>query len=230
MSYFVRFEVGWDGGEAIDLFSKPGKRKTLAHVEQYLRKQKAEGRDERLDWLDEFGEAFDGRAAIKLLDQVEVANLLLYVSARLPVTTFLSREGGEDLNDAWILEVADGEVQWARNMNEERPGFPRVIDPRPPKAKPTRLAKSIIEPDLVKSMLEALADQVSAPEVVALVLKRRGDFKPRALVYIGPLNREGYEQVKRQVVPAYRTQLDRDPRSLLSYPVTTAEKPQGEAG
>jgi hypothetical protein len=226
MGYYVRLEIGWDGA-GDDPYSKAAQKKILANVEEYLRKEQAEGRDGRLDWLDEFRQAFaGGRADIKLLDQVWVANLLMYVSARFPVTGFWARGVGEEFTDVWVLEVADGEVQWARNMNEERPGVPRVMDPRPPWPDPKDIDEVITESDIAESVREALAAQAPTAEVGALVLKRRGDRRPRSLVYIGPLGWEGYQQVKQLVEPTYRTQRYRDSRSLLSYPVATAKKPR----
>jgi hypothetical protein len=227
MGYFVRLEIAWDG-RGPDPFSKAGQKKVRAYLEEYLRREDAEGRDGRLDWLEEFRKAFAGGCAdIKLLDQVWVANLLMYVSARFPVAGFWARGVGEDFTDVWVLEVADGEVQWARNLNEERPGVPRVIDPRPPWPGPRDLAEVITEPPLAEAVREALAAQSPTAEVGALVLKPRGVRRLRSLVYIGPLSWDGYEQVERLVEPGYRPQLYHDSRALLSYPVATAEKPRG---
>jgi hypothetical protein len=156
-----------------------------------------------------------------------MAYLLCHVSAHLPNVEFWARGIGEEFTDVWVIEVCDGQVQWAASLEGERHGAPRLAQAMPPWPQPWEVARFVGEAVLIESLGEILGGQPPTAEVGALVLKRRGQRKPRALVYVGPLTFEGYSRIKDLVEPNYRAQLYRDARKLLSYPVATAEKPLG---
>jgi hypothetical protein len=229
VSYYVRLEIAWDDGEGFDATSKEARDRVFTHVEAYLRGQEAAGREGRLDWLEEFRDAFacKGDVSIKLLDQRWMADLLCHVSARLPDVEFWARGIGEEFTDVWVIEVCAGQVQWAASLEGERQGAPRVAREMPPWPQPLEVARVVGEAGLIQSLGRILGGQPPTAEEGAVVLNRRGQRKPRALVYVGPLTSEGYSRIKDLVEPTYRPQLYRDASKLLSYPVATAENPLG---
>jgi hypothetical protein len=229
VSYYVRLEIAWDDGEDFNPTLKKARDRVFSHVEAYLRREEAAGREGRLDWLEEFRNAFAcrGDVSIKLLDQRWMADLLCHVSTQLPGVEFWARGIGEEFTDVWVIEVCDGQVQWAASLEGERQGAPRLAQVMLPWPQPLEVARVVGEAGLIQFMGEILSGQPPRGEVGALVLKRRGQRKPRALVYVGPLTFEGYSRIKDLLEPSYRPQLYRDARKLRSYPVATAEKPLG---
>jgi hypothetical protein len=117
MSYYVRFEVYWDG-PGFDLFDKRACQKVFARVEEYIRSDKAEaeGREvygeigyPAVEWLEEFRKAFAGKGGdIKGLDKTWAASLLRYVSRGFPEVIFGARGVGEELDDVWVLWFRGG--------------------------------------------------------------------------------------------------------------------------
>ena len=118
MSYYVRLEIAWDDGKDFNPTAKKARDRVFAQVEAYLRREEAAGREGRLDWMEEFRDAFTcrGDVRIKLLDQRWMADLLCHVSAQLPGVEFWVRGIGEEFIDVWVIEVGDGQVQWAASL------------------------------------------------------------------------------------------------------------------
>lgn len=229
MSYYVKLEIAWGNDEGFDPQSASARKKVFSLVEAYLRKEDAAGREGRLDWLEEFRTAFStrGEASIKLLDQEWMAALLLDVSAQLPGVEFWARGIGEEFTDVWVISACDGQMNWAASLKGERQGAPRLAESMPPWPEPLEPSRVVPEAGLLKFLGQILGEQPASAEVGALVLKRVGQRKSRALVYVGPLSFDGYERIEGLLDPKYRSQLYRDARGLLSYPVATAEKPLG---
>ena len=124
MSYYVRFEVYWDG-PGFDISDKKACQAVLSQVEDYIRSEKANGREisaevgyPAMDWLEEFRKVFAGKGAdIKGLDKKWVASLLRHVSGRFPGVIFGARGVGEELDDVWVLWYWDGRK--ARSPSKE---------------------------------------------------------------------------------------------------------------
>jgi hypothetical protein len=126
MSYYVRFEVYWDG-PGFDISDKKACQAVFSQVEDYIRseKAKAKGREIRgdvgypaMDWLEEFRKAFAGKGAeIKGLDKEWIASLLRHISGQFPGVIFGARGVGEELDDVWVPWYRDGRK--ARSPSKE---------------------------------------------------------------------------------------------------------------
>jgi hypothetical protein len=99
---------------------------------------------------------------------------------------FWARGIGEEFTDVWVVEVCDGEVQWAASLEGERQGAPRSDQEMPPWPQPLEVARVVAEANLGRFVGEVLSGQRPTAEVGALVLKRRGQRKTRAWSMSGP--------------------------------------------
>lgn len=221
MSYYIRFEVAWDG-EGPDPFTRLAQKKMASVVEEFLR---TEG---RLDWRDEFRVAFSGRSAeIKSVEEEWAGRLLTHVSLAFPETGLWARGVGEEIKDVWALLARNGEILWSASLEgQSRHGsaeggtvsvWPSALD----------LSRVVAEAGSRRFLREILDGQPAAAEIAALTLKPREGKKPRALVYVGPLGREGYQRIEDLLDDRYILQVFRDPQRILTLPVATAEHPQG---
>lgn len=107
MSYYVKFEVYWDG-PGFDLFDKRACQRVFSRVEEYIRGEKASDYP-AIEWLEEFRKAFAGKGGdIKGLERAWAARLLRHVSGCFPGVIFGARGVGEELDDVWVLWHRDG--------------------------------------------------------------------------------------------------------------------------
>ena len=91
---------------------------------------------------------------------------------------------------------------------------------------PLELSRVLTRAGSLRFTCEILNSQPPTAEVGALTFRRRGSRGPRALVYVGPLEKEAYERIRDLNDTAFVVRIFRDPRELLMGPVATAETSQ----
>jgi hypothetical protein len=80
---------------------------------------------------------------------------------------------------------------------------------------------------LVAFLREVLEGQSPSARVGGIAIKPINTGKPRALIYVGPLERERYERVKDLVQPNYKVSHIRNVAKLAEHPTATADDPLG---
>jgi hypothetical protein len=74
---------------------------------------------------------------------------------------------------------------------------------------------------------EILSEQSATAQLGAITIKPNGSRLPRALIYVGPLEQNGYYRISGLVDNKYRVQQFRNLTTLRAEPTATADDPQG---
>jgi hypothetical protein len=225
MSYYVRFKVVWGRrgfGPRI-----PGSRDAvMGRVEEYIR---TEGPYKVEAWIDEFRAAFVGRGGdIKFLEEEWSIGLVTFVSAGFPGVPFRARGRGEERDDAWQFACYDGRLTRESSYHGERAGVApdaALLSAKCPG--PLELSRVVSQAGSRSFIAEILGGQPGTAQPGALTIKRKGSRRPRALVYVGPLEQEAFERIRDLIDDRYRVQQFRNLTSLRAAPTATADDPQG---
>lgn len=227
MSYWVEFKVVWGRGR-FNPRVEEALNQVLACVEDYVRAEGTYEVERPRGWGDEFRRAFQGEeTGIKLLDEAWAIGLLTHVSARFPGVPFRARGRGEERRDAWAFRCRDGQVIAERSREGERAGVVREVVPASAWPRPLAVSRVVKEAGSCTFIAEILAGQPPTSDVAALTIKPMARGKPRALVYVGPLEQEGFESIRDLIDNRYRVQQFRGVKSLARHPSATADDPQG---
>ena len=92
-----------------------------------------------------------------------------------------------------------------------------------------------VEPSRVVSQVgsrsfiaEIIGEQPATAQLAAITIKPKDGRLPRALVYVGPLERDGFERIRGLIDDKYRVQrIFRNVTTLRADPTATADDPQG---
>jgi hypothetical protein len=224
MSYYVRFKVVW-GRKGFNPRIKSSREAVIAAVGEYV---KGECRYDFDAWSEEFHAAFLGRGAdIKVLDEEWAIELIKFVSDRFADVPFRARGRGEEREDEWEFACLGGRVTRERSFDGEREGVDRVEGPQTEWPRPLELSRVVSQAGSRSFIAEILSEQPATAEVASLTIKRRMGRMPRALVYVGPLQQEGYERIRCLIDDRYLVQQFRALPGLLAQPTATAEEPAG---
>jgi hypothetical protein len=111
MSYHVRFDMLWSGGD-LDSGNEKDVDRVLACVREYVAR---EGRYAVEDFLADFREALMGETAlINHWYEPYAVEVMKFVSSHFPETLFGVRGVGEEFDDVWVRYFKNGRVHERR--------------------------------------------------------------------------------------------------------------------
>ncbi len=90
---------------------------------------------------------------------------------------------------------------------------------------PMKISRVLTRNASLKFVREILGSQSATASIGALTLRRRGYRGPRALVYVGPLEKEGYEQIRDLIDTDFVVRIFREPDELLEGLLATDDDP-----
>ncbi len=91
--------------------------------------------------------------------------------------------------------------------------------------RPMEISRVLTRTASLKFVREILGSQSATAAIGALTLRRRGYRGHRTLVYLGPLEKEGYEQIRDLLDTDFVVRLFREPDELLKGPLATDDDP-----
>ncbi|HEV3415431.1 MAG TPA: hypothetical protein VG056_01395, partial [Pirellulales bacterium] len=197
----------------------------LARVEEYIKK---EGPYVIENCIDDFRAAFVGRGGdIKGLDEEWSIGLITFVSAGFPGVPFRARGRGEERGDAWQFECCDGKLIRESSGAGERAGAVGDAAPLEDWPRPLEVSRVVSQAGSRRFIPEILSEQSATAQLGAITIKPNGSRLPRALIYVGPLEQNGYDRISGLVDNKYRVQQFRNLTTLRAEPTATADDPQG---
>jgi hypothetical protein len=224
MSYYVRFKVVW-GRKGFGPRIIASRNAVLSRVEEFVRMG---GTYDAGDWMDEFRAAFLGKGGdIKVVEEEWAIRLVTFVSAGFPGVPFRAHGRGEEPGDVWQFECCDGRLTRESSYDGERAGVGQDAAPLSTWPGPVELSRVVSQAGSRLFIAEILGGQPGTAQLAALTIKRRGGRKPRALVFVGPLEQEGFERIRDLIDDRYRVQQFRNVATLLAERTATADDPQG---
>ncbi len=92
---------------------------------------------------------------------------------------------------------------------------------------PVELSRVVSQAGSRSFIAEIIGAQPGTAQLVAITIKRKGGRLPRALVYVGPLEHDGFKRICGLIDDKYRVQQFRNVTTLRADPTATADDPQG---
>ena len=128
---------------------------------------------------------------------------------------------GWDIARKWLRNVS------STSRHRKRASAAGDSTPLPDWPGPVELSRVVSQVGSRSFIAEIIGEQPATAQLAAITIKPKDGRLPRGMVYVGPLERDGFERIRGLIDDKYRVQQFRNVTTLRADPTATADDPQG---